>query len=214
MINILAAFDEEDADLGVYFSSCLNDLKEAINAEKQDGAELEITEISSRYCNVAYFEQVLSKFKQSPFIWVSYTHGSEKSLIASGKSFIKAGEDNSLFQSTIFFTNSCLSGKILGPDLIKQLCLAFVGYDRPIVAFKNDYQEISLKCDNVGIISFLCGNTNAFDAYLAMKKLYTQESEKLLKYEDPLSAGLLINCREGLVFHGNKELRVDDLTIK
>ncbi|GHB83091.1 hypothetical protein [Persicitalea jodogahamensis] len=210
MIEILTAYDEEDPELGVYFNACKKDIVASINLQTAIHNIFSITEIPSRNCRLAYFDIVLGKLKNIPFIIIAYTHGNETSLIANGSGFITVNSTNSSFNDSFFYTNSCLSGKVLGPELIKQNCKVFIGYDSTITAFKNENSNISLKCDNIGMLLFLTSDITAYDAYVAMIQLYTQEYDKLLANGDPLSAALLIQNREALVFHGEKELKKED----
>ena len=196
--------------MGVYFNACKNDIITSINLQTAIHNIFSIIEIPSRNCRSAYFDIVLSEFKNIPFIIIAYTHGNENSLVANGSRFITVDNDTSFFNNSFFYTNSCLSGKVLGPELIKQNCKVFIGYDSTITAFKNENSNISLKCDNIGILLFLTSDITAYDAYFAMIKLYTQEYDKLLANGDPLSAGLLIQNREALVFYGEKELKKED----
>lgn len=211
MINVLAAFDESDIKLGEYFKACKNDLLTIIKKELENGQNFTTLEISSKNCHSAYFDIILSRYKEIPFLIVAYSHGNEKCLTVNGVAYISAGNDNSFFQKSFFYTNSCLSGKILGPDLIEQNCKVFIGYEEIVVAFKDERQDISIKCDNIGISMFLTGEITAYEAYLKMKDYYTQSANKLLKFNDILASGLLINAREALVFYGDKNCKKEDL---
>ncbi len=211
MIRVLIASDDSDTKLGEYFKACKEDLIAVINAEIEAQKPLEVEDIPSRNSNNAYLNIKYVDFKEIPFLWASFSHGNENSVKFNGTALISTGDDNSLFANTLFYTNSCLSGKFLGPDLISQNCRTFIGYDQSIVAFKNDYREISLKCDTIGIISFLTSDITAIVAFKQIIQYYTQQANRLLDLEDPLSAALLINAREALVFHGDENLKKEDL---
>ena len=75
----------------------------------------------------------------------------------------------------------------------------------------NDYQDLSIKCDNFGITAFLTQDITAFEAYERMRSNYSQEINKMLVSRNVLRAGLLINAREALVFHGDKNLKKEEL---
>lgn len=211
MIRILIASDDEDVKLGNYFKLCKKDMLAVFDAEIKDGKLLEVNNIPSQNCNNAYLTIKFAELKEIPFLWISFSHGNEKSIKFNGSALIDAGDDNSLFTNTFFYTNSCLSGKYLGPDLIKQKCKVFIGYDNSVIAFKNDNQDISLKCDTIGITSFLTSDFSAYQAFEQIRQYYTQQANKLFDFGDPLSSGLLINAREALVFHGERNLKKEDL---
>jgi len=212
MIKVVIAVDEKDKQLGDYFASCKQYFIAAINSI--DEISSEISEISARNCRKEYLDITLSHLKEVPFIMVAYMHGNEKQLIANGGVFLQVGNDNSYFKDTLFYTNSCSCGKYLGPDLIRYKCSAFIGYDQKVDVFLEDHREISIKCDNFGIIAFLTQNITAHEAYEQMHTNYSIEVNKMRSFGNILGASVLVNARESLVFHGNKELKKEELIIK
>lgn len=211
MIRILLAFDNIDFDLGQYFDSCRTDLIAIIDAENIDNIKIQYSELDSYKCNSAYVLDAHENLSDLPFIMVAYMHGNKKAISANGGHFVIAGEDNNFYKNTFFYTNSCSSAKFLGPDLVKQGCYAFIGYSEATVAFKDDRSDVSLKCDNSGLLLFLTQDITAFEAYNGMKQYYTQQSDRLFSIGDILASGLLINAREALTFEGDKELKKEKL---
>jgi hypothetical protein len=205
------ASDDGDVQLGRYFQNCREDIIAVTNAEIESGQPLMVESIPNINCNNAYLNIKYEDLKEVPFVWVSFSHGNENSIKFNGMALVSVGDDNSLFKNTFFYTNSCLSGKSLGPDLISQKCRVFIGYDKSIIAFKNENQDISLKCDTIGIISFLTSDLSAYGSFLEIRQFYTQQANRLLDFGDPLSSALLINAREALVFHGDKEVKKENL---
>jgi hypothetical protein len=142
-----------------------------------------------------------------------FTHGNENSIIVNGLNFVQSSDDNSFFSNCFFYTNSCASGDKLGPSLIEQECRVFIGYREKVYSFKNEYQDISLKCDTVGLTTFLTEDITAYQAYRNMIQLYTQESIKMRQNRDILAAGLMIEAREALIFLGDKDAKSEDFSI-
>lgn len=210
MIDLVVAFDDSDAELGVYFALCKDDSVEIINSLEKNRERIRYTEIPANKCNLAYLDISLQSLKDVPFIWAAFTHGDENSITIANVPFVEVGNDNSLFKDSFFYTNSCSSGLNLGQDLIDQNCRVFIGYNKKVYAFKNEYADTSLKCDTIGLTSFLTEDITAFEAYLKINQLYTQESRKLQNIGDILSAGLLINARESLTFKGDKQAKSID----
>tara|TARA_R110002096_G_scaffold221459_2_gene410300 strand:- start:4202 stop:4843 length:642 start_codon:yes stop_codon:yes gene_type:complete len=210
MIDLVLAFDDSDADLGVYFALCKDDSVEIINSLEENRERIRYTQIPAIRCTTAYLDISLQALKDVPFIWAAFTHGDENSITIANVSFVEVGNDNSLFKDSFFYTNSCSCGLNLGQDLIDQNCRVFIGYKKKVYAFKNEYADISLKCDTIGLTSFLTEDITAFEAYLKINQLYTQESRKLQRIGDILSAGLLINARESLTFKGDKQAKSID----
>ncbi|MDB4291767.1 hypothetical protein N9954_00050 [Maribacter sp.] len=213
MINLLIAFDDSDADLGLYFTLCKDDSIEIINSIEVNRNRITVTELPANKCNQAYIDISLQNLKEPPFIWAAFTHGDEDSITVGNVPFVMAGNDNSFFNNSFFYTNSCSSATNLGKDLMEQSCRVFIGYKDKVYAFKNEYGDISLKCDTIGLTSFLTEDITAFESYSKMNQLYTQESRKLQKVGDVLSAGLLISARESLTFKGDKDAKSSDFIL-
>jgi len=209
MIEIVVAYDERDKKLGDYFESCKNDLIATI--EQLGGIKNTISEIPAKKCNRAYIDIALKHLKEISFLIIAYMHGTESQLIANNGAFVQVGDDNSFFKYSLFYTNSCLCGKLLGPDLITHQCHTFIGFDEEISALLGDNKDISIKCDNFGITAFLTQDITVFEAYDQMRTNYSQEITKMLSLGDILSAGVLVNAREALVFLGNKDLKKEGL---
>lgn len=211
MIDLIFAFDETDTDLGTYFTLCKDDSIEIINSLEQNKTRFNIIELPANLCNRAYIDISLAPLQEIPFIWATFTHGDENSVSVAGAAFIAVGNDNSIFANSFFYTNSCLSGLNLGQDLIDHSCKVFIGYVDKVYKFENEYADISLNCDIVGLISFLTEDITAYEAYERIRQLYTQESRKLQNVGgDILAASLLINTREALIFKGDKKAKSDD----
>lgn len=213
MIELLIAYDDLDEELGEYFEACKDYLIPIIQAEVKSGSDYSINEIDTKNCNSAYLDIKFKDFAKLPFIFIGYTHGNKDALIVDGNTFVGIDRGNQNLRNSFFYTSSCLSGANLGKELVRQGCRVFFGYDEPVVAFKNELQDLSIQCDNIGLILFLTEKITAFEAYNKMKFFFTQSSKKQLKYGDVISAGLLINTREALVFCGDKEAKLDDFVI-
>ncbi|MDF0716946.1 hypothetical protein PY092_12360 [Muricauda sp. 334s03] len=212
MIEFIIAYDERDLELGTYFQKCRDELHTLI--QNLPNFSHTANDVPANRCNMAYLEINLGKLRDMPFIIAAYTHGNSKQLVVNGTRFIDTDEDNSYFQNSFFYTNSCSSGIKLGPNLIDNNCSAFIGFDSDVDALLGDYYEdLSIKCDNYGITAFLSQEITAIQAYDQMRDNYTNEIQKLQNSMDILRAGILINARESLVFHGNKELTKTDLEI-
>jgi hypothetical protein len=201
MIDCVIAFDEKDTELGAYFLACKENLASFL--EEQQISNL--VEIPANRCNQVYMQHKI-EHATKPFIFVAYSHGLENALVCQGEGYVKANENTSLFTQSVFYTNACLSGKILANDLIDNGCLCYIGYEESInVLLANP--GISIKCDNYGIMLFVGGNLTIYEAFQAMKKYYTSESEKL----SFVDAAELTYARDSLVFLGNKELKFTQL---
>jgi hypothetical protein len=203
------AFDEKDNKLGNYFQECKNDIFSFLN--DSNDFDKTLFEISSDKCNEAFIDISLAAQKELPFLFIAYSHGNENGLIASGNLFVRAGNDNAVFQNTLFYATACFSGLNLGPDLISQGCKSFIGYDRKIDGLLDVHQKLSIQCDNYALKAFCSQEITIYEAFKQMVIYISQEIEKLRNFGDILRAGILMNTREALVFIGDESLVIDHL---
>jgi len=211
MINIFVAYDKQDAHLGGYFESCKNQLF-GVLAEHDELFYENVHEISGHQCNHVYIDLTIPLYNVNPFIFIAYSHGDEKSLFCEKNSYVEKDVNAHLFTNSLFYTTACSAGKELGRHLVEQGCLTFVGYEKTINKYqKDDKKEISINCDNFGIIAFLLKDITIFEAYFLMKKNYTQQIDRLNNVKDILFAADLVEARDALVCLGDKNLKKEDL---
>jgi len=205
MINIVIAYDDQNADLGQYFIDCQNDIT-ALLAE-QDHLANSCSLVTSRLCNVAYIDLAIPQINPSPFVFIAYTHGIDDGLRCDGVSFVSMDNCHH-FSNSFFYSTACLIGKKLAPELIRHGCKAFIGFKEESVAFKKaSYKQTSIKCDNFALQMFLTSNASIGQSFDAMKNYYTNKIDHFLELgEDLLFIGDLIANREALVCLGNKTL--------
>lgn len=210
MINFIIAYDNNDANLGAYFEECKNHLLSVLTEELVN----EIREICGNQCNDAYIDMIIPQYNSKPFIFVAYSHGNEKALCCGVGRYVEKDVNAHHFANSLFYTTACSVGKELSAHLIENGCLAFIGYDESVSAYKlTEKKEVSKNCDNIGIIEFLSDDITIWEAYMRMKNYYTQQIDKFQKIEDVMFAGDLVEARDALVCLGDKNLKKEDLFI-
>lgn len=210
MINIIIAYDNQDANLGIYHTECKNDI---INLISEHIPFLNLTsEISSPQCNVAYIDINIPTLKPQPFIFIAYTHGKKDGLVCNGNSYV-ATTNSHHFENSLFYSTACLIGKELGPDLIDKRCKAFIGFKEESEVFANEeYRNTFINCDNYAIKMLLTSNATVGEAFNSMKNHHTSIIDHLLEIgENPLYIGALTANRDALICLGNKDLKKEDL---
>jgi len=210
MINFIVAYDNQDDHLGEYFEDCKNQLFRVL-AEHSEFVNGVVHEIDGNLCNDVYIDMTIPSYNTNPFIFIAYSHGSEKALCCGNNRYVEKGVNAHHFVNSLFYTTACSVGKELGEHLIGQGCLAFVGYEKTINVYQQDGNiEISRNCDNAGIIAFLSENITIFEAYTKMKKYYTQQIDRLNNIKDIVFAADLVETRDALVCLGDKNLKKED----
>jgi hypothetical protein len=198
MIKIMIAYDDKDLELGTYFEDCKKQLV-SILGEQNDLLKYKLNEISSDCCNSVYINSLMPQHMSNPFIFIAYSHGNEKALCCGNNCYIEK--------------NVNTQGKELGEDLINKGCLAFIGYKTETIAFlEGSMKEISIKCDNAGIMEYLSNDITIFEAFEKMKNCYTQQIDRVLNDEKfTVFAAALVEARDSLVFFGKSDLKKEDM---
>jgi hypothetical protein len=213
MTNIIIAFDDKDENLGDYFSTCQSDISGFFSDHYQIIKKSPLL-VPNEKCNQAYIDIEIARINPAPFVFIAYSHGNEHSLRCNKNSYVRKGSNTKQFTNSLFYTNSCLSGKELGIELVNNGCFAFIGYEEESNAFLNEeYYTISVNCDNSGLKTFFTDNIPVSIAFERMKSYYTNNIDK---YEsiDPFFAAQLVKNREALVLHKNKDIVKEDLFCK
>ncbi|WP_321369503.1 hypothetical protein [uncultured Draconibacterium sp.] len=213
MINVIIVSDDTDTHLGNYFLNCKEDISQFFDGQNEV-LENTVILIPQDTCNQAFVDLTVEEINDGSFVFIAYSHGNERYLRSNGGNYIQAGVNTNNFANSLFFTNSCLSGKELGKDLIDNGCISFVGYVEEVYGFLNDeYMAVSINCDNACIKSFFSDTISISLAFERMKKYYTSQIDKY-KSLDPIFAARLVSNREALVLYGNMELVKEDLTVE
>jgi hypothetical protein len=211
MINFIVAYDNIDIELGTYFEDCKNQLL-GLLTEQNGLVNGDVCEISGKQCNNVHIDITIPTYNVSPFIFIAYSHGNEKALCCGNNRYIEKDINAHYFVNSLFYTTACSVGKELGAHLVKNGCLAFVGYKSDINAYKQiDKKDISMNCDNAGIMAFLSEDITISEACEKMKTYYTQQIDRLENVKDMLFAGNLVEARNALICLGNKNLRKENL---
>jgi len=212
MINFFIACDERVADLGVYFEDCKNDIVGYLSEQSTLVKEV-IREIKSLQCNEAYIEQIVKPFNPKPFVFIAYSHGVDNALRCNNASYVMTEGNTTTFQNSLFYSNACLIGRVLGQNLIDSGCFTFVGFTQEVLAFKfYNYKKTSIDCDNSGLKYFFSmPDVTIGQSVEAMKNYYTSQIDKLNNFKDIIFAASLTAAREALIVKGNAELKKEDL---
>lgn len=206
MIDLVITCDNKDGELGVYFEACAKKLIDILT----DSQTISLNDkIDKKNCNRYYIEAKLESLQK--FVFVAYSHGNPDALISLGESYVDE-ENASFFKDSLFYTPACSCGKYLSEVLIKQGCLAFIGYEEEVVVSRKHEDECN-RLDNYAIIAFLCNtdkNYTIYEAYNAMLAAYDKKINEL-KRNEPMNAVAFIENRDALIFKGNKNLKLSDL---
>lgn len=196
MIKILIAFDDQDSDLGVFFTSCKDDLVQHANYCGID----DIVCFDGNSATHNLLPDQISSLDEAPFIFISYTHGQTDAILLNSIPIVNLSSAY-FFGSSLFYACACKSGDELGKHLVEnENCHAFIGFkDDAMLGSVEDYDSVFMECENFGIKHFLNGQTTIKESFEAMKEFYTEKIDELTYTAGALTAGYLLDNRNALI---------------
>lgn len=199
MVNTILAFDNEDSDLGEFFTECSVDLVSHFNHVNAN-----ISTLNSSRLNSIVIEATLEDL--NTFIFLSYSHGSENELLANGEVPFVSAENANSFSNSFFYTCSCHAGKTLAITLIDEGCLSFIGYNNKFGVWDFNRPPF-IECANFGIKLFLEGIASE-DILIRMQEKYTEHIDNY--NNDIFGSAILLSNRRALRHLGNN-ITIQDL---
>lgn len=212
MINIVIAFDNQNAILGQYFEECKKDITDLL--DEQNHLVKSCSLVPSSRCNVAYIDLVIPNLNSNPFIFIAYAHGVDNELRCNGSPFVTMDNCHH-FVNSLFYSTACLIGEKLAPELINNGCKVFIGFKEESEVFENTlFRQTFIECDNYALKMFMTTDNSIGQSFNAMKDHYTNKIDRSVEFgEDPLFIGSLTANREALVCFGDKNLKKEDFFV-
>ncbi len=206
MINVIVAYDHLDLVLGQYFNNAYLNIHHEISLNPL----INMHSFDSDTCHLDNISGQIATFNESPFIFIALSHGKEDSLIIKNGSYEYVSIDTAyFFASSLFYSISCDSGKILGKKLIEQNCSAFIGYTHKIELF-SALENVYMDCENYAIKQFLQTDQDIYTCFEEMILFYKNAEKKLKKQGLVFASIQLGSNRRSLSFEGNKNLVQSD----
>jgi hypothetical protein len=203
MVSNIVAFDNEDTKLGEFFCLCANMVAKEI---KNVGAGLwEHFEMNSRSLNEVHLQMRAEQINHA-YVFSSFTHGSSTALYCGNMPFIQSSASVNLLANTFSYCFACYSGQTLGPYLVENGTLCFLGYTKA-AAIVTTHQEVFANCAVDGLLAFYNGATTS-ECFQSKRLKYNSEIDDLYQ-KNYFVASVLMDNRDCLVLHGNGELKVD-----
>lgn len=213
MLDVLLTYDDSDKGsdeipgLDYFFEACAYNFY----FEIADTNLCHITEVNGEHLTLNNVNSFLNKACK-PFLIVAYSHGSDDSLLCKDQSnfYIKSGINDNKFSGCIFYTWSCLTGKLLGKTLLKNNCLAYIGYEGTIIAGTGEIASF-LESANFGIKLLMEGK----DIKQVIYGMYEKYNELIDYHEndkqDFVIASFLRRNRDELVYFGDDNLSIESI---
>jgi hypothetical protein len=182
MPNLLVLYDDKDTTRGSYFRTSV----ESLNLPDSDKTKY----LTTDKCLEQEIGEHINDLDGHPFILLAFTHGSKDALFISGERFIDTNHAY-FFGNTLFYANSCLTAKELGPCLIENNCTVFVGFNATITLCTPETDPIYQSCENSFILHFLSTNATIQESLSFMYQRYTDMQIHLVQEVNAIHASIL-----------------------
>jgi hypothetical protein len=203
MINLLVTYDNQDFELGEYFTQSYNMLKERII-----NSNISFFNLDGENCTEAMINYHTEAFIPNQFIFIGLSHGTYEELNTSSDFYVSKSNSHN-FSNSFFYTSACSCSAILGKLLIDKGCLAFIGYDDEIHVLPDYYHEF-IECENHGIIEFINTSKTIGEVYKEMHQKYDLAIERLANGDiiETIVAATLVDNKQLLRLLGDDNLNI------
>lgn len=208
MIHLLIAYDDQDARRGDYFTDSQKHLAEVLKhhctIHSFDTSAINTNAIETKI-------SALNESRNTPFVFVNYSHGETHSLHTAEKAFIN--EANAFyFGESLFYACSCLAGIGLKDRLMAENCTFFMGYKGRLTSIYPETEHLFYICENTVVADFLSNDVTIRDSIKAMYKQYSNFMED--SNIDSTTRSVLAQNLSYFVFDGDETLAKKDFYTK
>ena len=209
MIKTLLVYDNKDANLGDFFEDCFSNS----NTHLAACPDIEIDSINSRALNELTILLKTSSLNNNPFLFISYSHGSENELLQNGYvPYVSETINHTCLKNSFSYCFACHTGKKLGKTLVDNGTKCFIGYNNEVyIQLFFNAKPHFVECATHGLKSFIEGKSIE-KTIVDMKEKYTEKIDEFY-IKDMLTASLFLHNRDSLVYYGNSSMVIEDFII-
>lgn len=212
MINYMIFCDDLDMNLGSYFCKSEINFYDFIN--EHDDLINNYERIYSEEAYLCHVNSIAKKFNKTPFVVVSYTHGSPIRLICNGLPIV-CSLNSHLFVNSLFYSTACFVGRELAYELISKGCKTFIGFkEESLVPVNELYHDIFINCESFALKLFFLENVTIGYAFNSMKAYMETQVDRLIEvYNDPFCASFLNANKDALICIGDENIKKEGMFI-
>lgn len=207
MINTVIAYDDNDQELGDYFEECF----QSLNIYLSQIDDVKLFHLTGLECTEDNLIETINLFDEDKFVFVALTHGNDAQLLTDNDILVDL-ENIDHLKLSLFYTTACDSAIKLGPKLIQNDCLSYVGYNQISFSTYEDYNQIYINCETYCLREFLNSNLTLENCFNNMLEYFDQQIGLLsIDNDEILVAMELINNRDAFRILGNGKLTKNNL---
>lgn len=148
---IYIACDNEDKELGRFFLSCHDKIREIAVAQGLDYKSLMSTNLTKDNINKYTSEA-------DEYVFSAFSHGTNDSLLCGKDAYIGTNDNVKNFYSSVFYTFACYTANGIGQELKDTYVIGYFGYNDSAWVVLG-YEDIFVECATKGLVSYIEGKT-------------------------------------------------------
>lgn len=207
MIQLVLAYDDNDAELGSYFEDSYNQISE----KTQNLNYLTSTAVPGLNCTKQNITNIAQELNVGPFLFVSLSHGNRKQLVAN-EAFLDF-ENSNHFTNSLIYTVACSSNFSLGKKITDDGGKCYVGYYGTSFASYEDFYPSYIECENHALNEFLRTDKTIDETFDEMRQLFQAKIYELYDTNEINVAMEFEHNLDNLAIRGNRTLTKNDLLI-
>lgn len=197
--TIYIACDNEDKELGHFFQSCHDRIREVAVAK---GFKFE--SLMSQNLTKEKVNEHTSDAEE--YVFSAFSHGTDDSLLCGEVDYVKSNDNVKNFYSSVFYTFACNTANGIGKEFKESYVLGYFGYNNEAWVVPT-YEKIFVECAIKGLVSYIEGKTLK-EAVADMIKEYDMYLRN--RIVNPIYAFLLKDKQALVTIINNEEKTIND----
>ena len=191
--------DNEDENLGHFFQSCHDRIREVSVANGFDYKSITSESLTKDKINEHTSEA-------DNYVFSAFSHGTDDTLLCGKEIYIEASDNVKNFYSSVFYTFACNTANGIGKEFENTYVLGYFGYNNSAWVVPA-FEDIFVDCATKGLVSYIEGKT-----LKEARKDLIAEYDKHLKNArlNPVYACLLKNKQALVTIINNEEKTIND----
>lgn len=148
---VFIACDNEDPQLGNFFLSCHDRIREVAVLNG-----IAYQSLTSQFLTKDFINQHTEVADE--YVFSAFSHGSDNALLCGGQPYVEKDDNVKNFYSSVFYTFACDTANGIGEEFRSAYVLGYFGYNKPACVVPS-YQDMFVECATKGLLSYLEGRT-------------------------------------------------------
>ena len=196
---IYIACDNEDKDLGHFFQSCHDRIREIAVVAGFDYKSITSESLTKDKINEHTSEA-------DNYVFSAFSHGTDDTLLCGKEIYIEASDNVKNFYSSVFYTFACNTANGIGKEFENAYVLGYFGYNNSAWVVPA-CEDLFVDCATKGLISYIEGKT----LKEARNDLISEYDKCLGNLRvNPIYAFLLKNKQALVTIINNEDITIND----